>query len=80
MASCRSCDAAIEWVTWADSGKAIPLDRGPAPSGNLAAVAGKVHRYTAEDERLGRERRVSHFATCPDAPRWKKRETADAGR
>lgn len=72
MASCRSCNADIEWATWADSGKAIPLDVGAAPNGNLALVAGKVHRFTAEDEKLERDRRVSHFATCPDAKGWRK--------
>lgn len=72
MASCRSCSAEIEWATWANSGKAVPLDVGPAPAGNLAVVAGKVHHFTAEDERLGRERRVSHFATCADAGQWRK--------
>lgn len=74
MASCRSCDAAIEWAEWADSGKAIPLDVAPADNGNLAIVAGKVRRFTDEDAKLGRERRVSHFATCPDATGWRRRK------
>lgn len=71
MANCRSCSAPIEWAEWADSGKAVPLDVDPAENGNLAVVAGKVHRFTADDARLGRERRVSHFATCPDAGKWR---------
>ena len=73
MANCRSCDAPMEWAEWADSGKPVPLDVGPADRGNLAIVNGKVRRYTAEDEKLGRERRVSHFATCPDAPSWRRK-------
>jgi len=72
MASCRSCSASIEWATWANSGKAVPLDVGAVSNGNLAVVAGKVHTYTAEDERLGRDRRVSHFVTCPDRAEWRK--------
>jgi hypothetical protein len=73
MAKCRSCDAPIEWAEWADSGKRVPLDVAPATNGNLAVVAGKVHRFTDEDARLGRERRVSHFVTCPDAGSWRSR-------
>lgn len=73
MASCRSCNADIEWATWSDSGKAVPLDIGAVPNGNLALVAGKVHRYGPDDERLARARRVSHFATCPQAQSWRKR-------
>jgi hypothetical protein len=73
MASCRSCTAPIEWAEWADSGKPVPLDPGVAANGNLALVAGKVHRYGPEDVRLARDRRVSHFATCPDAAQWRSR-------
>lgn len=73
MANCRSCDAAIEWCTWEDSGKAVPLDVGPSPKGNLAVVGDKVHRYTGIDATLGREKRISHFATCPDSDAWRKK-------
>lgn len=73
MANCRSCGEPIEWCTWEDSGKTIPLDLGVAPKGNIAVVGDKVHRYGAEDERLGRDRRVSHFATCKDADSWRKK-------
>ena len=73
MATCRSCDAPIEWAEWADSGKPVPLDVGAVANGNLALVAGKVHRYSADDARLARDRRVSHFATCPDAKTWRSR-------
>ncbi len=73
MASCRSCGASIEWATWANSGKPVPLDVAPVPNGNIALVGGKVHTFTAGDERLGRERRVSHFVTCPDRDEWRKR-------
>ena len=74
MATCRSCGASMEWAEWADSGKAVPLDPGHVATGNLVVVNGKVRHFTAEDERLGRDRRISHFATCPDAPEWRKRK------
>jgi hypothetical protein len=73
MASCRSCNADIEWAEWADTGKAVPLDVGAKPNGNLVVVSGKVRRYTHEDAKLGREKRASHFATCPDAKDWRSR-------
>lgn len=71
MASCRSCNADIEWAEWEASGKAIPLDRAPDPKGNLVLVAGKVRMYKEEDAKLARERRVSHFATCPHRDDWR---------
>jgi hypothetical protein len=77
VASCRSCNAEIEWFTWADSGRAVPLDARPAPADAKNALAviggGKVRRYTVEDARLGRDRRIPHFATCPDAKDWRNR-------
>lgn len=72
MASCRSCEAEIIWAT-STTGKAIPLDAQPTANGNLSLVAGTAHAYTAEDERLKRERYTSHFATCPEAGQWRKR-------
>ena len=73
MASCKSCGAPIEWAHWETSGKATPIDAAPAANGNLAVVNGKIHKYTAEDARLARDRRTSHFATCPDAQDWRSR-------
>lgn len=73
MTTCRSCNAEIEWAEWAASGKSIPLDVGTKSDGNLAVVSGKVHPYTDADAKLGRERRRSHFASCPDSDRWRNR-------
>jgi hypothetical protein len=75
MTTCRSCGAEIEWVETM-SGKSMPLDVGEAPSearhGVFAVVAGKARTYTDADRKLARERRTSHFATCPDASDWRK--------
>lgn len=60
---CRSCGADIEWATWS-SGKAMPVDLAPDPSGKLVVIAGAVRVATPEDDKLKRERRTSHFATC----------------
>ncbi len=72
MATCKSCDAPIEWATSATTGKAMPLDVGDTPNGNLVVVQGSVRAFTAEDERLHRVRRTSHFATCPQAGKWRR--------
>jgi len=77
-ANCQSCRAAIIWATTA-SGKPGPFEKDDdgiwtivngvaryvgggklrAPQGSLALEAPQ-HRYT------------SHFATCPDAARWRR--------
>ena len=73
MATCRSCNAPIEWGTSDTTGKPIPLDLAPSPTGNLSIVNGRVRAYGSDDARVHRERRVSHFATCPDAADWRNR-------
>lgn len=71
MANCKSCGAEIEWVEGERTGKPMPLDVGAKPDGNLVVVNGKARAFTAEDGKLHRERRTSHFATCPDAKEWR---------
>jgi len=76
VAKCNSCEAEIEWAESATTGKPVPLNVGATPDGSLAVVNGKAHAYTLEDLALKRDRRTSHFATCPDADDWRK---PDAG-
>lgn len=61
MSKCRSCQAPIRWIRTA-VGKPMPLDFAPSPNGNV---------------RHDGEMYTSHFATCPDAKRWRKREGGD---
>lgn len=69
--TCRSCGAAIFWAE-TESGKAMPVDVVPVDEGNLeiqlpmdprepliARVVSVGHRYK------------SHFATCPQASKWR---------
>jgi hypothetical protein len=70
--TCRSCGAEVEWATW-DSGKAMPVDIAPDPKGKLVVFAGKVRVATPDDDKLKRERRTSHFATCPNSDMHRKR-------
>lgn len=82
MARCGSCSAPIEWAKVQGSRKAIPLDLGAAPGGNLIVVGvdepfarhpALLVRYLARGEDPGgRERRVTHFATCPNASKHRK--------
>lgn len=88
MAECSSCHAPIRWATIASTGRSIPLDPEPVPTGNLIYVeepAGDGDGTTVRvvgpprpdggligDEYAGR-RFVSHFATCPNAAHHRKK-------
>ncbi len=75
MSTCRSCGAAVVWVTAAKSGKSLPLDAQSTPTGNLVMCTdGASGRVRAADMLDGPAipRFTSHFATCPDAKEWRK--------
>ena len=73
MSTCTGCGAAIRWTLTA-SGKRMPVDAKPEK------------RIVLDDVRLGDDpptarvvdTYVSHFATCPDRDRFRKREGAPA--
>lgn len=54
---CRSCRAPLVFLK-TETGKLIPVDK---------------KTVDAADEYFDRDRHVSHFATCPDAKRWRKK-------
>jgi hypothetical protein len=67
MANCRSCGAEIVWAK-TERGKAIPLDAKPEK------------RFVLEEVPMQRDRQarqvttyVSHFATCPDADKFRSK-------
>jgi hypothetical protein len=77
MAECRSCRAPVDWAK-DPAGKLVPVDPGERANGNLAVqeVAGVTHvRYLRKDGVLsdGERRTTSHFATCPQADKWRGR-------
>lgn len=72
-AACSSCKAPVLWVTTV-AGKMMPVDAEPRTDGNLAIVGAESHAFDMEDAMLGRPRFGSHFATCPDAPAWRKND------
>ena len=68
MSECRSCGATVIWAQ-TESGKWMPLDAVPVVGGTLwldgkNVKAGKPSETT--------KAYVSHFATCPQAGRWRK--------
>ena len=78
MSRCRSCGARIIWIP-TTAGKSMPCDPKPIPYredplGSMTIVTndGRVVRAKpdASSEAVGY---VSHFATCPDADKWRSR-------
>ena len=72
-AVCRSCGANILWAR-TSNGKAMPLDATPNPKGNLV-VDGKgcIGAATKGELPDGEVRYISHFATCPNSAKHRKR-------
>lgn len=64
---CRSCDAPIVWALTV-KGARMPLDPGLHPDGNLAVGPDGIARVTEH-----RPARRSHFVSCPDADRHRRR-------
>lgn len=78
--TCRSCTAEIEWAL-TEAERRIPLDPGHDPAGNLAelppapGIPLRVRAIAAgEIVDPGVRRRVSHFATCPQAASHRKKD------
>jgi hypothetical protein len=73
---CRSCHAAIVRLRHVRTGAKAPINSEPVANGNLTidleegTYAGPLHTSLLVDIPEG-ERFVSHFATCPDAARWR---------
>lgn len=72
-ATCSTCASPIEWGRFEKSGKAVPLDVGPVPDGNLVVVRRDsgdvpiVRIATVADRERGGTLRRAHFASCPQA-------------
>lgn len=74
--NCRACGAAIFFVLSA-SGKSVPLDAVPADNGNYEIGDDGIARVVTK-ERIceieeGSPLYLSHFATCPDAKKFRKK-------
>jgi hypothetical protein len=67
VSACRSCGAVISWGVTAD-GKRVPLD---LPRQAMVAVD---HLTDGTPVVEVRSVFVPHFATCPDADKWRKQK------
>lgn len=78
MANCRSCGALIKWVELA-SGKMNPCDPEPVAWDDvdegmtLIGEDGIVYKSNGMLLDDNQSYFVSHFSTCPDAEKWRKR-------
>lgn len=77
--ACKSCKALIVWAETIH-GKAIPIDAGAVPSGNIGLEQPNDPReppiaHVAPNipaDKCSQIRFVSHFVTCPQSREWRK--------
>jgi hypothetical protein len=81
---CRSCGQAVQWAE-TEKGRRMPVDLAPSPAGNIALYPREdnvpiavVITQTEIDAWMAsgatkRKLYTSHFATCPQASRWRKK-------
>jgi hypothetical protein len=75
---CRSCNKPVIFAL-TDKGKHMPLDAYPSPDGTLKLFrdeSGEVRCTVVKPAHLQygrRDLRKSHFASCPEAKKWRKR-------
>ena len=70
MSKCRSCGAEVVWAVM-DSGKRMPFDALRDPENGTHHLERENGRVVAARPKHGGDH-VSHFATCPDAKKWRK--------
>ena len=74
---CRSCGAPMLWVR-TTAGNLMPLDLEPVPGGNIVLKDGLAHVLKGDlfegmiDEG---PRYVSHFVTCPEAAKHRRKKS-----
>lgn len=69
MPACTSCKQQIEWRTSKVSGRKMPIDSAPAAGGNIVLVDRNDYKVVP----AGEGTHTSHFATCPNAQKHRKR-------
>jgi len=77
LSKCASCHASIYWAS-TRIGRAMPIDAEPSDDGNVALVWSErlnriVCHVVADRAGFGHPLRTSHFATCPDADRFRRK-------
>jgi hypothetical protein len=76
LSKCRSCGQPIMWCKTAATGTLMPLDARPVENGNVIIKDGLAHVLKGElfEEMADGPRFISHFATCPDHAKHRKRK------
>ena len=76
---CRSCGASVIWCTTVKN-KPMPVDAEPVADGNLVlsddfgrSDVPAAFPALPMDKAAGDTLYKSHFATCPDAGKWRNR-------
>lgn len=75
MSACRYCAQPVRWVV-TTSGRKMPLDVDPTPTGNVVIMNGMARVLTADQlaqRGMPTERWIPHAATCQNKPRRSKR-------
>ena len=73
-ATCRSCGAEIFWA-FTEAGKKMPIDAKPVPGGVFFVTRRADGEYVCHaKDAPGFVRYSSHFATCPDAQKHRRRK------
>lgn len=73
LIKCRACGGSIFFAPTA-AGKSVPLDAEPAANGNYRICDDGIARVVKKDEAPSYSSLfISHFATCPDAQRFRKK-------
>lgn len=84
MSECRSCGAEIIWAKVWVTDSPIPLDPEPVMGGNIAIREERGYvevasaRQVAEAKKAKKPLYVSHFVTCPDQDKWKRKRRTGA--
>jgi hypothetical protein len=73
-ATCEACQAPIVWAISEKSGKPAPIDRDPVLiDGNVLLIDNPGKHPTARYVAKGAGTHVSHFATCKEAARFRRK-------
>lgn len=70
MSECKACGEEMRWAKTA-AGKSIPLDPDPTSAGNIVLEDG-VAVVLPDPAKYDGEKYTSHFATCPDAKKFRR--------
>jgi hypothetical protein len=77
MNTCNTCHAPIIWAVHQTSGKRMPMQRDAAGTFTVDGDGIARHEGKAPDPPIAGvttvQRYSSHFATCPQAPAWRRR-------